>query len=353
MVYVLLLWLCASSLFAAALFPSSLLTSELYHPVWHCQSFAKDADIENLVVFDIDFEQNGTAWLATSTGLLSYNGYTWKRYTTEHGLPSNFVRSVCITRQGELWIGSINGAGVFDGTHYDTRNSETGLAGPCIKRIVEDEQGILWFCCDRWPKPSVNGGLSKYENGVWTNLNQDDHFPSEHPCDIYHATDGTILVTTDMGVWQKKDGAWINPVDNTYFNQYEHFRRIVYTDDHGYLISSDLGIYQYKNDSWNFHPFTSFVNGSNLPLLKTRHHEIFSCLPVNNDSLQLFSWKDSTLKPVSPLFYNEAFKWIGTMREAPDGSIWCVGEGIIKMARYGFLEKIPLSGHMKTAGQRG
>ena len=82
---------------------------------WRVTSFLEDANLQGRGVFFLDFEADGTVWIAASDGLYRYDGYRWDRYTSAHGLPSDYVRSVRVTHDGELWVGTDRGAGVFDG----------------------------------------------------------------------------------------------------------------------------------------------------------------------------------------------------------------------------------------------
>jgi ligand-binding sensor domain-containing protein len=87
-------------------------------------SFVTDAGLSGKNLFNIDFERapgearHGTVWIATSDGLVRYDGYRWERFGTQHGLPSDFVRCVHVGRDGRLWVGTDRGAGVFDGATF-------------------------------------------------------------------------------------------------------------------------------------------------------------------------------------------------------------------------------------------
>ena len=129
---------------------------------WRITSFLDDANLQGRGIFFVDFEENGTAWIAASDGLYRYDGYHWDRYTSAHGLPSDYVRSVLVTRDGKLWVGTDRGAGTFDGTTFDPAGTQDHLAGPSVRRIVEDPDGALWFCCDQWPPANVEAGLTRY-----------------------------------------------------------------------------------------------------------------------------------------------------------------------------------------------
>ena len=59
---------------------------------WQTTAYDAAAGVSQQRVFDVDFETNGTVWLATSDGLRRYDGYVWERFGTNAGLPSALTR---------------------------------------------------------------------------------------------------------------------------------------------------------------------------------------------------------------------------------------------------------------------
>jgi len=105
---------------------------------WQVESFALPAGLANQRVYDIAFEASGKVWLAAGDGLRSFDGYRWRSYGPNEGLPSRFIRAVLVTRNGELWVGSDAGAGVFDPgqNRYDPRGSAQGLPNASVRHII-------------------------------------------------------------------------------------------------------------------------------------------------------------------------------------------------------------------------
>jgi signal transduction histidine kinase/ligand-binding sensor domain-containing protein len=67
---------------------------------------------------------------------------TW---TTEQGLPQDFISSIQQTPDGFLWIGTCSGLARFDGLHFRTfaRDAPSALRG-CINSLEVDSEGLLW-----------------------------------------------------------------------------------------------------------------------------------------------------------------------------------------------------------------
>ena len=54
-----------------------------------------------------------TLWIATGSGMYTYDGTSWTSYrTTNSGLSDDFVFSIAIDNEGSQWIGTINGVTV-------------------------------------------------------------------------------------------------------------------------------------------------------------------------------------------------------------------------------------------------
>ena len=153
------LWVCVFSADFLILPVAALPVPEIREQPWRLASFIEDSGLARRIIFNLAFTPDNTAWLAASDGLYRYDGYTWKKFTTADGLPSNFIRTATVTRRGTLWIGSDQGAGTLDGHRYDPQGTQKFLAEPNVRRIVEAPDGALWFCYDRWPDtPPSPGG---------------------------------------------------------------------------------------------------------------------------------------------------------------------------------------------------
>jgi hypothetical protein len=68
--------------------------------------FPEDED-----VLDIKIDFNNILWVGTqNSGLLKYDSTSWKRYTTDDGLPSNQINEIAIAPDNTKWIATPNGA---------------------------------------------------------------------------------------------------------------------------------------------------------------------------------------------------------------------------------------------------
>ena len=73
---------------------------------WRVHSFLRDAQLEEKGVFCLDFEADGTLWVAASDGLRRYDGYRWERFDSSDGLPSDYVR--CVAQPAPMHSALVN-----------------------------------------------------------------------------------------------------------------------------------------------------------------------------------------------------------------------------------------------------
>jgi streptogramin lyase len=106
---------------------------------------------------------------------------------------SEYVREVCQDRDGDFWVGS-NGDGVcrFDGKSLTYLSVKDGFGGVAVRGILQDEDGTMWF--------ATNGGVSRYESGVFTNYTAAHGLSADSVWSMMLDSAGTIWVGTHEGV---------------------------------------------------------------------------------------------------------------------------------------------------------
>jgi len=294
---------------------------------WQVTSFLEDAGLQDSTVFVIDFEPDGTAWVAANDGLYRYDGYRWDRFTTDHGLPSNYVRSVRVTRGGQLWVGTDRGAGVFDGENYDPRGSEAHLAGPRVRRIVEDPDGTLWFACDRWPPSDVPAGLTRYRDGGWKSWRVEDGLPSDYVSDVFRDGSGRHYVLTRSGLARfNEDGTLERPIEQAGLEQCRNYIwSMVETPGGELVVATEDWFCVLEDGRWHVVP-NEDPRIMLSQLTRTRDGTILAC--TSEASATFAEWKNGRVVPIwtSGLDARGGTQYIV---EAPDGAIWLGGQSLL------------------------
>ena len=300
-----------------------------YSQPWQVTSYSKDAGLSRQRVFDIAFTPDGTAWLAADDGLRRFDGYTWDRFGTNNGLPSSFMRAVCVDKQNRLWVGSDAGAGVWDfqTQKYDPHGSQAGLANANVREINQDPDGTLWFSCDQWPETIAKpGGLSclKTASGEWETFHQTNGLPMDYVIGYFRDSAGRQFALTRHGWAQWQDGKWGRPV-NPGYDAEDCVLQMAGARDGTLFASGEKTLLTLTDGRWQDHP-----DSHTRLVCATRSGEVVA-MECNSGRGQLwFSLWDGHqfVRASAPVSYPENGR-LYHLREAPDGSIWCVGAGTV------------------------
>ena len=297
---------------------------------WQVHSFREDAGLTNRIVHFMDFDPDGSVWLAATDGLYHFDGYDWKRFTAEDGLPSSYVRCVCLAQDGRLWVGTDQGVATFDGTRFDVGLTSGKLAGLSVRRIVQDPDGSLWFCCDHWPEHKVNAGLTRLKNGEFKTWRTADGLPSDYVSDYFRDSQGRQFVLTDRGLAQFTDDGFCLPwKDAGLANAEEYVWSVAESSRHGLVAATRSNFFHLRDGKWTQIP-NEFRWLPRPQLLATRDGEIFTL----SDGIRgrFFQWNDGSF-----VKYKETIGVSGgvdVLVEDPAGAIWACGfERILRWER--------------------
>jgi hypothetical protein len=84
-----------------------------------------------------------------------------KNYTTTDGLPNNAVRSLFLESSDILWIGTENGVSKMENGSFSNLDESDGLGHNSCWDISQDRNGNMWFA-------SYGGGVSKFDGRKFT-----------------------------------------------------------------------------------------------------------------------------------------------------------------------------------------
>ena len=290
-------------------------------------SLVQDAKLDGAAVAGIDFDRQGNAWIGTRDGLLFYDGYHFKRYSTAEGLPSNFVRAVLVDAAGSLWVGTDHGAGTFDGKHFHSRGSEHNLAGPSVRRIRSDPDGTIWFASDLWPEGVTAGGLTSYKDGVWHAFGKQDGLPVALVRDYFRDTQGRQYALTGAGLSRREGARWVDAFAGTQMPR-DVVASMVESSRYGVVASSATHIFTLQAGRWRCQELEKEPHWNQVrPLLATRDGEVLSIAGTASAGLCIRRWNGGTFEVVSAVLNMN--NWVEMLREAPDGSIWVAGAQLL------------------------
>jgi len=291
---------------------------------WRIESFLEDAGLEREAIFHIDFEPNGTVWVAATSGLHRYDGYRWRRFGAEDGLPSSYVRCVTAAGEGRVWVGTDRGAGLFDGARFDWAGTPENLAGPSVRRIVLEPDGTTWFCCDQWPDPGVPSGLTRLRGGEWKSFGTADGLPSDYVQDVFVDSRDERFVLTDAGLAQFRGERLFQPLADAGLAGIDGPAwSMVEIPAAGLLVCIRDSYFVREDGRWRAVSAGEEIRAPQK-LASTRDGAIVGC--TSDARARFLEWRDGRLVPASDVL-REGGGHVEFLAESPDGSIWAVGLG--------------------------
>jgi hypothetical protein len=90
--------------------------------------------------------------------------FKYRKLTTEDGLPSNTIYSICEDKKGNIVLGTDNGIAIFNGNQFNNLNFNNGLSRPYVVASTADKNGTVWAV-------SYFGQLQKLVNSKIINTN--------------------------------------------------------------------------------------------------------------------------------------------------------------------------------------
>jgi ligand-binding sensor domain-containing protein/signal transduction histidine kinase len=144
-------------------------------------------------------DRHGALWIGTEHGgLTRYVNGQFTSFTTRDGLPGNGVFHIQGDRQGRLWLAVNDGLAWYQNGKFTAFTTRDGLPSAGVSTIVEDRDGVIWF--------GSRGGVTRYRDGAFTTIDTAAGLPSNYVIDVREAADGGLWVATRSGLARVRDG---------------------------------------------------------------------------------------------------------------------------------------------------
>lgn len=199
------------------------------------------------IVQSITEDSNGNIWVGhfqRGIDLISDGKITHFDLATEY--EANDVHALYVSKNGTIWAGTYGGLVEFDPVteEHIRYNKKDGMLGEKIRYITEDKEGDLWLA-------SLDGGISEFKNGEFTNYSMDDGLSSNNIRSIYIDEEEVIWVGSENnGLNRIRDGK-INFV-SVQNGLPDHIIHWISESDDGFLwVSTNKGICRINKEELN------------------------------------------------------------------------------------------------------
>jgi len=156
----------------------------------------RDARVRNLLR-----SRDGTLWVGTDgSGVFRISSKGTAHYTTQQGLPNNFIRCFQEARDGSLWIGTDEGVSHLDSNGFHNLTVQNGLVYFSIRAILEDRNGDTWI--------GTEHGLTHLVKGQVVHDLVTETLKDEKVWALHQDADGGLWFgTRTHGLFRYRDGA--------------------------------------------------------------------------------------------------------------------------------------------------
>lgn len=169
--------------------------------------------------------------------------YAINTWTTDQGLPLDWITALLQTRDGYLWIGTNSGLSRFDGRHFDVfKESETGsIPNDRITSLAEDSSGVLWI--------ATPGGLTRYYGNRFHTFTVHDGLPENSISRISADPEGGIWIITAYGKLLHFDGHQFQHFELPISGHFGETTSLVEDSNHTLWIATFHGLYAFRKNT--------------------------------------------------------------------------------------------------------
>ena len=104
------------------------------------RGLADDGQIRKILI-----EPDGSVWFATQGGASRFDGHEFVNFTTDDGLPDNFVQNMARDSRGNIWFSTRTGIARYDGKKIDKWTGDQVANLQFIDAIYAAPDGKVWF----------------------------------------------------------------------------------------------------------------------------------------------------------------------------------------------------------------
>jgi ligand-binding sensor domain-containing protein len=138
-------------------------------------------------------QKNGTVWIGSKTGLISFNGNDFSYYTIGFDNNSNHIRSLLFDYEDNLWIGTHSGLYKYRGKGFTVYDRQNGLGSAFIFQITRDVNKNLWIGTE-------SNGVFQFSNGFFKNYSTKQGLLDNKIVAILPLEDGSVWFGSDKGI---------------------------------------------------------------------------------------------------------------------------------------------------------
>lgn len=276
--------------------------------------------IDDLRVYKIAQDSEGTIWIASSKGLFSVKNKTLVKHFDEfYGLPSAPVHTVVFTKNKQLLIGTQQGAyklvnGLFKPLHAQLVNER-------VTSILQDNENNTWL-------GTANHGIFRLSKKTLEQLDDRDGLPTNKVSALYQDKEQSIWVGTSGGLFRLREAPFITLTSKQGLAG-DYVRSVLSHSDGSLWIGSSKGLNKLQNGTIN--TIATVSNNKELSVLslaENSHQQIL----VGTYNSGLYSVINNKLTPLITTEQGLPSNEIRSILSDSRGNIWLgTSAGLVKI----------------------
>jgi signal transduction histidine kinase/ligand-binding sensor domain-containing protein len=293
--------------------------------------------LDNFDVQALAVGRDGALWVGTNGGgLARFRAGRFETYTTAGGLTNDSVRTLFFDGAGALWIGTRGGLQRLRDGRFQTYTTREGLSHDDVRALAEGPDGSIWI--------ATQSGLDHFDNGVFTNYFRKDGLPDENVWSVF--------VDSGGGVWTGAGS------DAKTVSRLKDGRFTVFTEREGYVPNPTMAFREDRDGQLWVGSAQRFRDGRFLPGISFGPHVI--CTYEDAEGSVWFGTNGRGLHRLKDgrfTTYTSAEglpgRKLGTVHVGARGSLWLgldEGTGVVSRFDGGRFKSVGANGGMPPSG---
>lgn len=181
--------------------------------------------------------QDGSIWSSSvNGGLTQVHNDTVRHYSTQHGLPHDYVLSLLEDSRKNLWVGTAAGVAKMESGRFVPMQPQPGLIVEAVRALAEDKSGKVWI--------GTAKGLSSFDGEKFQAFTTDNLLVNNSVMALCADSRNVLWIGTGAGLTRVEDG---KPRHFTIASGLHHnIIRCIYEDRSGQIwIGTQGGLQKY------------------------------------------------------------------------------------------------------------
>jgi len=165
----------------------------------HYLQFSTQDGLAQSQVRAIAQDRDGYLWLGTLNGLSRYDGYSFKNYSVDNGLPSRTINTL-FQGSNHFWIGTSGSLCRAVNNELEVIPLPEGYEDSKILALAEDDLGRLWIGLN-------GGGILIYDENSFESITESEGLSNGYIRDLKLTVEGDMLIGSRKGLVRWRAGA--------------------------------------------------------------------------------------------------------------------------------------------------